>query len=885
MYRSNYSFATNRKNYLLRFLTIVLCFVMGQAYAKKPLTPADYHLWSSLEISNVSNKGKWISYYIRYQSNQDTLFVRSADGKKIYSYPLGSSGKFCGEQWHAAKLDMGSLALTHLGKGGRESFAGVSDFEFSQNCNYLFMFSKAKDGRSTVSIRDLTNGKVSAIENVTSWRFNKSRSMLTYCLANGRDGEVIVIAIADGILPVAQFQLPGSLGTYIAWQDSSASLVLVLQPVNESKEFDLLNTGLALYRFNEKQLLFLQAKKTAGFPKDKHVEAFAAGRLKISDDGKRIFFPLLPDKPSRSFDSPVVEVWQGDDKLLYSEQEQFGDFSDWAKSAVWYPDTNEVLEFMPNETHIKLSGDQQFALTSSMEPCELQFRYSPDRDYYLTNLTTGQRKLWLKCHSPELHHTLMSPSGKYIAYFKDGDWYSYAIHTGEHKNLTQELGVAFYDETNDIGDKPDAYGFGGWVSNDSSIVVYDKFDLWKIDLDGTGSKKITKGRDQQIAYRITKTKSAEEPFEAIHPDEVIDLKASLVLKAFSPDNSMQGYYIWENGKEEPLQFSSHRVYSLKKAEAADTYVFLQEDYEHPPSMQISNRMNTKTLFRSNPQQSEYRWGKVARISYTGATGAQLKGLLYYPADYIKGMKYPMIVRVYQKQSPGINNYPNPSEGTADGFSVINFVTKGYFVLLPDIDYVMNDPSDSAVFCTTAAVNDVLLRGDVDPKRIGLIGHSFGGYETSYIITKSNLFAAAVAGAALTDLVSEYLTVSENYKKAEFWRYEYFTNRMTKPLFDNFAGYLNNSPVYNAPNIQTPLLLWTGEKDTHVASTQSTELYLAMRRLGKKVTMLRYPEEDHSLQNQDAQSDLTNKVMDWFDYYLKDGASKQWMENPHGKPSK
>jgi dipeptidyl aminopeptidase/acylaminoacyl peptidase len=183
-----------------------------------------------------------------------------------------------------------------------------------------------------------------------------------------------------------------------------------------------------------------------------------------------------------------------------------------------------------------------------------------------------------------------------------------------------------------------------------------------------------------------------------------------------------------------------------------------------------------------------------------------------------------------------------------------------------------------------AVNKVLSRGDVDPKRVGLIGHSLGGYEASYIVSKSNLFAAAVAGAALTDLVSEYLTVSDNYKKAEFWRYEYYTNRMPKPLFDNFEGYLQNSPVYNAPTIQTPLLIWTGEDDAHVAPSQSTELYLAMRRLGKKVTMLRYPNENHNLTKPDAQSDLANKVGEWFDFYLKDGPEMDWMKNSHRRLS-
>ncbi|WP_310555183.1 prolyl oligopeptidase family serine peptidase [Flavobacterium sp.] len=860
------------------FFVLVSCSVMGQAKPKKQLTPEDYHLWSNLDISDISNKGEWVSYSLSYQSSNDTLFVKATDGKKTFSYPLGNKGKFCGEDWYACTNGK-DMNLTNLKNGKLEVFAAVSNYEFSSNGKYLFVFSNPKDGRRTITIRNLSNGETSQIENITSWRFNKDLTLLAYCLQNGQSGEAIVIAIENGNLPVTQLQFPSGIGTDIVWQDNNASLVVVLQPINESGKVDGLNTALAQYRFKDKQLLILQPKQTTGFSKDKHIEAGYYGGLKISDDGSNVFFQEVPDKLNNSFDNPIVEVWHGDDKILYSEQKQYGNFSDWRKTAVWYPDTNEVFEFMPNETHVKLSGNQQFALTSSMEPCELQFRYSPDRDFYLTNLTTKERGLWLHCHSPELHHTLMSPSGKYIAYFKDGHWYSYNIATGVHKNLTQGLNVVFYDEANDIGDKPDAYGFAGWTPNDKAIVIYDKCDVWEVNTDGTATKRLTKGREKSIVYRITKTKAAGDSFNGVYQEDVINLNTPLVLKALSLDERMQGCYLWENGKEKPLEFSAHRIYDLKKAEAVESYIWLQEDYEHPTSLQYKSSSTTKTVYQSNPQHDNFFWGKVTTINYMGATGVPLKGLLYYPSDYKKGTEYPMIVRVYQKTSNQLYYYRNPSNTIDDGFSIFNFVPKGYFVLLPDIDYIMGNPADSAVICATAAVNEVLQQGDVDPKKVGLMGHSFGGFETSYIITKSNLFSTAVAGASQTDHLSGYLTISENYKKAESWRFEYFTNRMGKPLFDNLEGYIHNSPVYGVPNISTPLLLWTGENDQHIASTQSTELYLAMRRLGKKVTMLRYPKENHNLVNPAAQSDLVNKVMEWFDYYLKDAPKKEWIEIP------
>lgn len=859
------------------FFVLVSCSVMGQAKQKKQLTPADYHLWSTMESTGISKTGLWVSYGLHYNSDKDTLFVRRNDGKKTYSYPLGARGKFCGDSWFACGNGK-AMSLTNLKNGKLEVFTAASDYDFSSNGKYLFVFSGGVDNRKILTIRNLLNGNTEVVENISCWRFNSDKTMLAYGVQNESGVSATVISFQNTIERMVWLPFTGNVGTNVMWQKNSGSFAMVLQSVNESGKPDVNNTKLAYYRFSDSRVSILQPLTTKGFSKGKHIESRDSESLKISDDGKMIFFQEVPDVVNNPYTNPLVEIWQGDDKLLYSERAQYDSFDDWAKAAVWYPDDNTVFEFMPKETHVKLSGDQKFVLTSSMEPCELQFRYSPDRDYYITNLVTKERKLWMQCHSPELHHTIMSPMGKYIAYFKDGNWYSYDITTAEHKNLTSTMRVAVFDEANDIGDKPDAYGFAGWTSNDKAIVIYDRFDVWEVSTDGTGAKRITKGREKNIVYRITKTKATEGSFNGLYDSDVIDLKMPLVLKALSPDESMQGYYVWENGKEKPLEYGAHRIYDLKKAEAVDTYIWLQEDYEHPTSLQLNNRINTRTVFRSNPQQDNYLWGKVSTINYVGATGAPLKGLLYYPADYQRGKKYPMIVRVYQKTSDQLNYYRNPSNTIDDGFSIFNFVPKGYFVLLPDIDYVMGNPADSAVFCTTAAVNEVLSQGDVDSKRLGLIGHSFGGYETSYIITKSNLFATAVAGASMTDHLSGYLTVSENYKKAEFWRYEYFTNRMIKPLFDNLEGYLKNSPVYNVPNIKTPLFLWTGIKDRHVHATQSTELYLAMRRLGRKVTMLRYPEEGHNLENPAAQSDLVNKVMEWFDYYLKDKPKKEWMGN-------
>lgn len=861
------------------FFVLVSCSVMGQAKQKKELTSDDYALWSILENPTISKKGLWASYSLRYQSKNDTLFVKRTDGKKTFSYPFGRKGKFCGDQWFACFGENDTLHLTNLEKGKDEFISEISAYEFSSNEKYLVFASTEKDHKKTLTIRNLLSGTVERIEEVTSWRLNNDLGKLAYCVETTTGTIGIVASLEDKVLPNVQLEFAEEIGTNIIWQKNSSSLVFVLQPVNIKNKVNMNSNKLAQYRFANKQLFVLNPSGVKNFPQNKHIESKGFDDLYISEDSQRIIFQLVPDTIINNNVSPLVEIWNGDDKLLYSERKRYGNLDDWAKLAVWYPENDEVFEFMTKETDAILSGNQGFALTSNLEPCERQYKYTPNRDYYLTNLKTKERKLWLHCHSGSLNMvTFMSPLDQYIAYFKEGNWFTYNIRNGEHINLTALIGVAFYDEANDIGDKPSSYGFYGWTSNDKAILVYDQYDIWEIFTDGSRAKRLTKGRENNVSFRSVKPNVNRQYQNFLGESEMIDLNSPILMNATSSDRSIQGYYTLEKGKVKPLHFSLNRISDVRKATAAEIYVYIQEDYSHPPSLQIKkgNKGKPNCIFQSNPQHDNYQWGRVSTITYVNSHGSRIKGLLYYPSDYKKGTLYPMIVHIYQKQTQNINRYINPSIYLYDGFNVTNMVTNGYFVLLPDINYTLGLPGDSAIDCVTAAVESVLSLGNIAPSKIGLIGHSFGGYETSYIITKSRLFATAIAGAAQTDYISGYLQVSENYKKAEFWRYEEYTNRMGKSLFENLDGYIYNSPVYNAQGIETPLLLWTGEKDKHVAPTQSMELYLAMRRLGKKVTMLQYSNEDHSLFNVEKQADLTFRVSEWFDYYLKDKPLKNWM---------
>ena len=262
---------------------------------------------------------------------------------------------------------------------------------------------------------------------------------------------------------------------------------------------------------------------------------------------------------------------------------------------------------------------------------------------------------------------------------------------------------------------------------------------------------------------------------------------------------------------------------------------------------------------------------VELIHYKSPKGINLEGILYYPDDYQSGKKYPMIVRIYEKQSKNFHHYHNPSQYNADGFNPRNYTSQGYLVLYPDITYTMGNPGISATECVISAVDAVLKKEVVEKENIGLIGQSFGGYETAFIISQTDIFAAAVAGCPATDLTSFYFNMGWNQGKPDMWRFEDQQWRFGFSYYEDPQAYMRNSPLHQAEGINTPILLWSGRKDVQVAHEQTMEFYLALKRLNKETTLLIYPEEAHGNMNPVNQNDLSIRIHNWFEEHLNNNS--------------
>jgi dipeptidyl aminopeptidase/acylaminoacyl peptidase len=277
---------------------------------------------------------------------------------------------------------------------------------------------------------------------------------------------------------------------------------------------------------------------------------------------------------------------------------------------------------------------------------------------------------------------------------------------------------------------------------------------------------------------------------------------------------------------------------------------------------------------ANPQQAEFTWSAGSRlVDYESDKGAKLQAALFLPANYQPGEQYPTIVYIYERLSQGLNNYDQPS---ANGFDKSVYTSNGYAVLMPDITYEVNDPGMSAVWSVLPALDAAIETGVVDPDHVGLHGHSWGGYQTSFLVTQTDKFAAAVAGAPLTNMISMYSSIYWNSGGGNMAIFESSQGRFTGDYIEGFDAYYRNSPVFFADQVTTPLIILHNDQDGAVDWNQGIEYYNTLRRLGKDVIMLQYVGENHGLRVPANMKDYTVRMREFFDHHLKGAEAPQWL---------
>jgi dipeptidyl aminopeptidase/acylaminoacyl peptidase len=495
------------------------------------------------------------------------------------------------------------------------------------------------------------------------------------------------------------------------------------------------------------------------------------------------------------------------------------------------------------------------------------------RDLYVIDIRSGATEK--VAERIEFQYGL-SATGRYLLYLRNDHYYAYDRVTRRHANLTAPLPTSFIDADHDytVKQKP-PYGSGGWVADDRAVLLYDEYDIWAVRPDGSGGVRLTSGARERLRHR----RMWLDPDR----DRFVDPTRPFYVSLQGKRTKQQGYGrvrleddAARGGSAERLVLLDRSVTRLSRADSADVYLYRVEGFADSPDWFVAGPTlaDAHQVSNTNPFMAGYAWGRAELIDYASVRGDSLQAALLYPANWRPGTLYPMIVHPYELSSGTIHAFSAPSERTPYNVSVLT--QNGYFVLRPDVRYRGRDPGVSAVEALLPAVDRVLQAGMVDPDRIGLLGHSWGAYQTVFTATQTDRFAAAVAGAPLANLISMYLSIFWNTGGTDARIFEIQQGRMEVPPWADMDAYIRNSPLFSIERLDTPLLVAFGDRDGAVDWHQGIELYNAARRAGKELVMLVYEGENHSLGRKANQVDLHRRILQWFGHYLKGEPAPAWI---------
>lgn len=826
---------------------------------KSDITVADYAKWSTLQEETISPNGKWVSYVLHYDYANDTLFIQNIKSAVKLAFPDCSNPRFSKDgRWLTADDKVKGLMLRDQRTGNVQYLKDVIAYEFYGEGNYLSYLSKNKLTQK-LTVLDLPKNCQHIFNDVIEFSANKEGIIAA---STGKEVLLIEPGIRFKETQIAQSTEEGFKKLF--WSENGENLAFF----EEFKTPAGLTVNHRIFNYNR-----INGKTSILDPQHSTVVkdlTITTKALRFSDDGQRIFF--IYNSPKIEALDNRYEIWDSESPLEYVQNKLYANPDILPKLAVWSTLSKIIGKIGTSEKPTAiLTSNREYALCYDLLKYEPQYEYYAPADMYIKNTSTGQESLILKKQSTALGMIGNSPKGNYIHYFRDKNWWVYDIKKGRHQNLTVNLPASFVNaEDNDAG-PPSSYDSPGWSADEKFFLAYDQYDIWLIAIDGSHSRKITDGSKVRVRYRICL--DLYKPAKKLSTDEFLvrsfDLSLGLYVEAVG-ENKSSGFFRWNpDGTLTKMIYENSSNDRIQKSESSNAFIYVTQTATAAPRlMSLVNGMKSKMLFQSNPQASRFNWGQAELISYKDKNGTPLKGILYKPAGYSDTKKYPMVVYIYQRLSQGFHVYYPPTEYNPTGFTPSNYFLDGYLVLLPDIQYSIGDPGLSALDCVESAVNVVKNMGIVDKNRIGIIGHSYGGYETAFIITQSKTFAVAVCGSGIMNTVSSYFTYAGGIRRSNAWRFESQQGRMAFSPFDDWNKYERNAALPNAASCETPLLSWAGKKDTSVSWSQSAEFHMALRRLHKKNIFIVYPSEGHVISTPELQKDLTAKSKNWFDFYLK-----------------
>jgi len=740
---------------------------------------------------------------------------------------------------------------------------------------------KKEDYGNPFALRSLQDGSETTFEDVFRYRFTKNGKNLLYVVSSKEkpetDGVYMIQPGSDSSTPL----LTGK-GKYTKWAMDKEETVLAFITDKDTQEADKPTFNLYGWKLGDLEaVLWVSHQSTPGFPEGMAVSD--KSDISFSEDGKVVMFGIkeIPE-PKKDEDEegkeekPKFDLWHWNDPYPQPQQKQMAQqVRDNTWESVYYPGTKTFVKLADEEIpDVSLSRNGKIAWAETILPYTKMVSYDGSYfDIYVIDPKSGERTLVKK----KLYRgASLSPNGKFIYWFEDNHWHVYDIAAKTTENITEGLGVHFEMEDWDTPSPAYGYGIAGWTDNDASILVYDKYDIWEIMPDGSRPRRITEqfGRDMDLSFRYV---SLDPEKRTIDPEEAI------LLRAANQETMAEGFYRDKVKGTDPPEnlILVDKTFGYRyptKAKKADILLFTQESFNEFPDLWVSDTdfKQLKKITEMGKQTEPFIWGKAELRDFYNADGMLIKGILIKPENFDPEKKYPLMVYIYETLHTSLHRFRNPSPGTSVNPSY--YVSNGYVLWMPDIEYGTGYPGRDALKCVLPGIQMLVREGYIDPKAIGIQGHSWGGYQIAYMVTQTDIFAAAEAGAPVSNMTSAYGGIRWASGMVRQFQYEHTQSRQGDSLWNVPFRYIENSPIFWADKVKTPLLMIHNDEDGAVPWYQGIEYIMALRRLEKEAYMFNYNGEAHGLRKRVNQEHWTRCMQEFFDHHLKGTPAPDWMIN-------
>jgi len=911
-----------------RINLLALLLMLGTSVwaQKKTLDHKVYNDWKSIRSSQISDDGRWVGYIIKPQVGDGTLYVYDTQSKKTDSLSRVKSFSFGPESnYLLAKVSPGydtlrslKLKKTKPNKMPKDSaflwvFEKDTIVKFSKCTNTYIpeegFFLTLKKSTSSAKFEEekkrckLFRKKIPKIERSTEGKdlividtrtLNQTIITGVKAFANAENGKFLSTIIHEKIDTLDTY----NLHKYTLEDMSKKVLYTSGKDVQDIRRLSL--------SYNGSHVAFLESSDTAdnkvyslmvsisndsakrvidssSVNMPKGWSTSSKGSVWFSENEEELYFGIAPfpfNAPKDTLlksEKHALDVWHWKDpqlqprQLLFAERDRNKTYSSVfnIKQKQWQRIQSDKID------DIILSDDQTHDLVIGItdNPYEVEQSWSMPwlSDYYITNKATGEEQLLIKGLGYGLS---LSPEGKYAVYYNhlDSSWNSINMASKTVIKLTIPTTDELYDDINGSPYSPGSRGHAGWSKEDKRFLVNTKHHVWSVD-----------PKNESTAICLSDEKEEHIRYRLMHLDvdkEYHNLDSTLLFHVYNEYTKSQGIIARSaEGKFTVLDTGAYSISGFGKAKDSQQYYVRRGSFTQYAEMEISKDLKTfDKISETNPQQKDYNWGTVDLIRWQSYKGVDLQGLLYKPENYDPNKKYPLMVYFYERYDNRIHAYYAP-QPTASIVFPTEYVSNGYIVFIPNIEYKPGSPGDDAYDCILSGVDDVINRmPNIDTTKMALQGQSWGGYQTAYLVTRTNRFAAAMAGAPVSNMISAYGGIRWGTGMSRMFQYEHTQSRLGGTLWDSLSTFMHNSPIFHTPKVQTPLLMMHNDNDGAVPWYQSIEYFVALRRLGKPAWLLNYNGEQHNLMRRANRVDLSIRMRQFFDHYLLDKPAPEWLEN-------